>query len=93
VGRPINSQTAIQALPKPSADLGLAEAKAAAKVKQVASEETQLAYTVDQKGHKLLVKISNHATGEVVRTLEFKNFNADAHELKKLAGHLIDQKT
>jgi uncharacterized FlaG/YvyC family protein len=83
VGRPISSQATMQARPQVAVAPEVTEKKL----------ETQMAYSVDEKGNKLLVKITNHITGEVVRTLEFKNFSATAHTLSKLAGHLVDEKT
>ena len=59
----------------------------------IVSDETHLAYSLDDSGNKLMVKITNQVTGELVRTLEFKNFTTDAHTLSKLAGHLVDHKT
>lgn len=93
VGRPINSKATIQARPQLGSAEESTQKKLDKKPSQLVSDETQMAYSVDEKGHKLLVKITNHVTGEVVRTLEFKNFSATAHTLSKLAGHLVDEKT
>lgn len=93
VGRPVNSQATIQARPQHAIGAESAEKKVDKKPTPVVSDETQMAYSVDEKGNKLLVKITNHVTGEVVRTLEFKSFSASAHTLSKLAGHLVDEKT
>ena len=93
VGRPISSQATMQARPQVAVAPEVTEKKLEKKAIPVISDETQMAYSVDEKGNKLLVKITNHITGEVVRTLEFKNFSATAHTLSKLAGHLVDEKT
>jgi len=93
VGRPISSQATMQARPQVAIAPEAIEKKVDKKPPPVISDETQMAYSVDEKGHKLLVKITNHVTGELVRTLEFKNFSTSAHTLSKLAGHLVDEKT
>ncbi len=93
MGRPLSSQATMQTRPQVAIAPEITEKKLEKKPIPVVSDETQIAYSVDNKGNKLLVKITNHVTGEVVRTLEFKNFTTDAHTLSKLAGHLVDHKT
>lgn len=93
VGRPINSQATIQARPQVAHAPEVTEKKIEKKPIPVVSDETQIAYSLDDGGNKLMVKITNHVTGELVRTLEFKSFTTDAHTLSKLAGHLVDHKT
>ncbi len=92
-GRPVSTQANIQARPAKVSDLEVTEPKPKAKPAAVVSDENQLAYSIDEVNNKLLVKITNHATGELVRTLEFNQFTADAHLNSKLAGHLVDKKT
>lgn len=53
---------------------------------------TELSYSVDRANHTMSVKIKDQKTGDVVRTLEFKDFKTDAHLQKKLVGHLVDKK-
>lgn len=93
VGRPIDSLATIQARPKTAVQAEEAHTTLVEKTKPVVSDETQLAYSVDAKNHALVVKITNHNTGELVRTLSFKDFTADTYTLSKLAGHLVDEKT
>jgi uncharacterized FlaG/YvyC family protein len=93
MGRPINSQATIQARPQLANTPEATEKKVEKKPIPIVSDETHLAYTLDDSGNKLMVKITNQVTGELVRTLEFKNFTTDAHTLSKLAGHLVDHKT
>jgi uncharacterized FlaG/YvyC family protein len=92
-GRPIDSQATIQSRPKSAVQAEEPHTTPAEKPKPVITDETQLAYSVDTKNHALVVKITNHHTGELVRTLSFKDFSADTHTMSKLAGHLVDEKT
>ncbi len=92
-GRPMDSQATIQPRSKSTVQAQEAHITSAEKPKPVASDDTQLAYSVDAKNHALVVKITNHHTGELVRTLSFKDFSADTHTTSKLAGHLVDEKT
>ncbi|WP_408597767.1 hypothetical protein [Limnohabitans sp.] len=93
VGRPLSTQANIQARPAKVIGSEATEPQPRAKPAPVVSDENQLAYSIDEVNNKLLVKITNHATGELVRTLEFNQFTADVHLNSKLAGHLFDQKT
>lgn len=93
MGRPINSQATIQARQQLANTPEATDKKVEKKPIPIVSDETHLAYSLDDSGNKLMVKITNQVTGELVRTLEFKNFTTDAHTLSKLAGHLVDHKT
>ena len=93
VGRPLSSQATIQARPQVATTPEISEKQLEKKPVPIVNNETQVTYSVDDKGKKLLVKITNHATGDLVRTLEFKNFTADVHSVSQLAGHLVDHKT
>lgn len=50
---------------------------------------TQLAYSLDRESNTLSVKITDQLSGDVLRTLEFKGFTPEAHDLKA-KGHLFD---
>jgi uncharacterized FlaG/YvyC family protein len=56
------------------------------------ANSTELSYSVDRANHTMSVKIKDQKTGDVVRTLEFKDFKVDAHLQNKLVGHLVDKK-
>ena len=90
--RPADSQAPMAAKPQSVIKVDLPADKPVQKKQPIVSDETHVAYSFDAAGHKLMVKITNQATGDVVRTLEFKGFSADTHMAKKLTGHLVDQK-
>ena len=54
---------------------------------------TQLAYSLDRESNTLSVKITDQVSGDVLRTLQFKGFKPETHDLKDSKGHLFDGKS
>ena len=58
----------------------------------IATDTSDLHYTVDPRG-SFVLKVTSKSTGEVIRTLNFKDFSPDVHTASKLAGHLVDKRS
>lgn len=61
--------------------------------KLIATDTSDLHYSVDPTAGSFVLKITSKSSGEVIRTLDFKDFSPDVHLISKLAGHLVDRKT
>ena len=61
--------------------------------KLIVPDTSDLHYSVDPTAGSFVVKITSKSSGEVIRTLDFKDFSPDVHLISKLAGHLVDRKT
>jgi len=61
--------------------------------KLIVPDTFDLHYSVDPTAGSFVVKITSKSSGEVIRTLSFKDFSPDVHLISKLAGHLVDRKT
>lgn len=71
------------------------EEKTARQLEQMKVEPqiVQLGYTVDHESNALKIKVTNQASGELVREFEIKGLGSVHHEPLSTKGVVVDDKT